>query len=87
MILTNEILEQTPDIRLVAIHNNDQDGTDCCMNFELSNGYVTYQTQTTTKHRHVIPGAVFTHTTQVKVHHSDRDGDVNIIWGFRFYDA
>ncbi len=41
MILTDEILKQTPDTRLVAIHNHYQDGTDCCMNFELSNGYVT----------------------------------------------
>ena len=87
MILADEILRQTPNTRLVAIHNIKQDGTGTNMNFELSNGYVTKQTNDTTAHRHVIPGAVFTHTTQVKVHHSDRDGDVNIIWGFRFYDA
>ncbi len=41
MILTDEILIQTPDIRLVAIHNYSQDGTHCRMNFEMSNGYVT----------------------------------------------
>ena len=41
MILTDEILKQTPDTRLVAIHNYLQDGTDYLMNFELSNGYVT----------------------------------------------
>jgi hypothetical protein len=41
MILTDEILEQTPDTRLVAIHNYYKDGTDYNMNFELSNGYVT----------------------------------------------
>ena len=41
MILTDEILKQTPDIRLVAIHNHKQDGTTGTMNFELSNGYVT----------------------------------------------
>ncbi len=40
-ILTDEILKQTPDIRLVAIHNHKQDGTTGTMNFELSNGYVT----------------------------------------------
>ena len=82
MILTDEILKQTPDTRLVAIHNNKQDGTDWRMNFELSNGYVTKQTQVTTAHRHVIPGAVFTHTTQVLVHYY---GDC--INGFRFLDA
>ena len=27
MILTDEILKQTPDTRLVAIHNYSQDGT------------------------------------------------------------
>ena len=52
------------------------------MNFELSNGYVTKQTQHATAHRHVIPGAVFTHTTQVLVHY-----DGNNIYGFRFNDA
>ena len=83
MILTDEILEQSPDTRLVAIHNHVQDGTDECMNFELSNGYVTKQTDGTTAHRHVIPGAVFTHTTQVLVHYIDG----NIIRGFRFLDA
>ncbi len=84
MILTDEILKQTPDIRLVAIHNYSQDGTTGNMNFELSNGYVTKQTGTTTAHRHEIPGAVFTHTTQVLVHY--RDGDY-CIYGFRFLDA
>ena len=83
MILTDEILEQTPDTHLVAIHNCKQDGTDAWMNFELSNGYVTNQTGGSTAHRHVIPGAVFTHTTQVLVHH---DGS-NYIHGFRFLDA
>ncbi len=83
MILTNEILKQSPDTRLVAIHNHNQDGTDPCMNFELSNGYVTKQTNWPTKHRHVIPGAVFTHTTQVLVHVNDGSN----IRGFRFLDA
>ena len=82
MILTDEILKQTPDTRLVAIHNYSQDGTTWCMNFELSNGYVTKQTQHTTPYRHVIPGAVFTHTTQVLVHN-----DGSSITGFRFLDA
>ncbi len=41
MIVTDEILKQTPDTRLVAIHNHNQDGTAWHMNFELSNGYVT----------------------------------------------
>ncbi len=82
MIVTDEILKQTPDTRLVAIHNWHEDGTDCHMNFELSNGYVTKQTEFTTAHRHVIPGAVFTHTTQVLVHYSG--GSIN---GFRFLDA
>ncbi len=83
MILTEEVLEQSPDVRLVAIHNNKQDGTSVCMNFELSNGYVTKQTRETTDYRHVIPGAVFTHTTQVLVHY---DPGWNIR-GFRFLDA
>ena len=83
MILTDEILKQTPDTRLVAIHNYIQDGTNAWMNFELSNGYVTKQTSYTTAHRHVIPGAVFTHTTQVLVHHIGS----NYIRGFRFLDA
>ena len=84
MILTDEILEQTPDIRLVAIHNYKQNGTSEGMNFELSNGYVTKQTSDTTPHRHVIPGAVFTHTTQVLVHYYDGVGSID---GFRFLDA
>ena len=83
MILTDEILKQTPDTRLVAIHNEHKDGTYTYMNFELSNGYVTKQTEpVTTAHRHVIPGAVFTHTTQVLVHWCG-----NWILGFRFLDA
>ncbi len=83
MILTEEVMKQSPDTRLVAIHNHLQDGTHVWMNFELSNGYVTKQTDGTTAHRHVIPGAVFTHTTQVLVHH---DGGY-YIYGFRFLDA
>ena len=83
MILTDEILNQTPDTRLVAIHNHNQDGSDYDMNFELSNGYVTKQTEWSTAHRHVIPGAVFTHTTQVLVHYWDG----SCINGFRFLDA
>ena len=83
MILTDEILKQTPDTRLAAIHNYLQDGTHECMNFELSNGYVTKQTQYTTAHRHVIPDAVFTHTTQVQVHYNGG----SCINGFRFLDA
>ena len=82
MIVTDEILKQTPDTRLVAIHNHYEDGTDCYMNFELSNGYVTKQTDWSTDYRHVIPGAVFTHTTQVLVHF-----DGTSINGFRFLDA
>ena len=82
MILTDEILRQTPNTRLVAIHNFNQDGTHSAMNFELSNGYVTKQTEWSTNYRHVIPGAVFTHTTQVLVHYSDGSID-----GFRFLDA
>ncbi len=82
MILTDEILNQTPDTRLVAIHNWNKDGTDYLMNFELSNGYVTKQ-NVSTAHRHVIPGAVFTHTTQVLVHYVYG----NYICGFRFLDA
>ena len=83
MILTDEILKQTPDTRLVAIHNHKQGGNSNGMNFELSNGYVTKQTGDTTAHRHVIPGAVFTHTTQVLVHYDGWYG----INGFRFLDA
>ena len=41
MILTEEVMKQSPDTRLVAIHNYKQGGTDIAMNFELSNGYVT----------------------------------------------
>ena len=41
MILTEEVMKQSPDTRLVAIHNRKQDGTNPLMNFELSNGYVT----------------------------------------------
>ena len=41
MIVTDEILKQTPDTRIVAIHNWHKDGTYSRMNFELSNGYVT----------------------------------------------
>jgi hypothetical protein len=41
MILTDEILKQSPDTRLVAIYNSYEDGTSVPMNFELSNGYVT----------------------------------------------
>ena len=83
MIVTDEILKQTPDTRLVAIHNHNQDGTSVYMNFELSNGYVTKQTKDTTAHRHVIPGAVFTHTTQVLVYYAPG----YYIAGFRFLDA
>ena len=83
MILTDEILDQSPNTRLVALHNHRQNGTHEFMNFELSNGYVTKQTSATTAHRHVIPGAVFTHTTQVLVHYQDGD----FIVGFRFLDA
>ncbi len=83
MILTDEILKQTPETRLVAIHNCYKDGTHPWMNFELSNGYVTKQTQHATDYRHVIPGAVFTHTTKVLVHYEDGHS----INGFRFLDA
>ena len=84
MILTDEILEQSPNTRLVAIHNYYKDGTSAAMNFELSNGYVTKQTlYAITAHRHVIPGAVFTHTTKVLVHYNCS----NNIRGFRFLDA
>ncbi len=83
MILTDEILRQTPDTRLVAIHNHFQDGTHAGMNFELSNGYVTNQTSDTTAHRHVIPDAVFTHTASLEVHFMDCDW----ITGFQFLDA
>ncbi len=41
MILTEEVMKQSPDTRLVAIHNHKQGGTSNGMNFELSNGYVT----------------------------------------------
>ncbi len=82
MILTDAVLEQSPEVYVNAIHNCLKDGTNPGMNFELSNGYVTKQTLYNTKHRHVIPGAVFTHTTQVLVHNR---GD--IILGFRFLDA
>jgi hypothetical protein len=41
MILTEEVMKQSPEVRLVAIHNHLQDGTWALMNFELSNGYVT----------------------------------------------
>ena len=78
-------MKQSPDTRLVAIHNASQDGMSVPMNFELSNGYVTKQTGgTTTAHRHVIPGAVFTYTTQILVHYSVKG---NCIGGFRFLDA
>ena len=82
MILTEEVLEQSPEVYVNAIHNHKQDGTHWRMNFELSNGYVTKQTSFITAHRHVIPGAVFTHTTQVLV-----DYDDYYIQGFRFLDA
>ena len=82
MILTEELLEQSPDVYVNAIHNYKQDGTAYDMNFELSNGYVTKQTQNDTDYRHVIPGAVFTHTKQVQVHY-----DYGIIRGFRFLDT
>ena len=84
MILTEEVLEQSPEVYVNAIHNHKQDGTTgWAMNFELSNGYVTKQTGDPTAHRHVIPGAVFTHTTQVLVHYLDG----YYIHGFRFLDA
>ena len=83
MILTDAVLEESPDVYVNAIHNYQKDGTHPCMNFELSNGYVTKQTKYTTDYRHVIPGAVFTHTTQVLVHYSDG----SYIRGFRFLDA
>ena len=83
MILTEEVLEQSPDVRLVAIHNHFKDGTDWAMNFELSNGYVTKQTSDTTAHRHVIPDAVFTHTASLEVHYLEFDW----ITGFMFLDA
>ena len=82
MILTEEVLEQSPEVYVNAIHNHYEDGTDDAMNFELSNGYVTKQTKYATAHRHVIPVAVFTHTTQVLVHY----GNIYID-GFRFLDA
>ncbi len=73
---------ESPHVYVNAIHNHDQDGTHVNMNFELSNGYVTKQTKWPTAHRHVIPGAVFTHTTQVLVHHNGYS-----IVGFIFLDA
>ncbi len=75
-------MKQSPDVYVRAIHNYRKDGTDVCMSFELSNGYVTELTTSTT-HRHVIPGAVFTHTTQVLVHYYPG----YCIYGFRFLDA
>ena len=83
MILTEEVLEQSPDVYVNAIHNGLKNGTSAGMNFELSNGYVTKQTELLTAHRHVIPGAVFTHTTQVLVHYYTGD----CICGFLFLDA
>ncbi len=83
MILTDAVLEQSPDTLLVAIHNYRTDGTNGNMNFELSNGYVTKQTGVSTAHRHVIPGAVFFHTKQVVVYFQDGSW----INGFRFLDA
>ena len=83
MILTEEVMKQSPDTRLVAIHNQLKGGATYDMNFELSNGYVTQQTSDTTAHRHVIPGAVFTHTTHVLVHYWDG----SCIYGFRFLDV
>jgi hypothetical protein len=45
MILTDEVLEQSPGVYVNAIHHWEEDGTSCNgMNFELSNGYVTKQT-------------------------------------------
>ena len=83
MILTEEVMKQSPNTRLVAIKNHTKDGTHYWMNFELSNGYVTKQTYGgITVHRHVIPGAVFNLTTQVLVHY-----DGNHIRGFRFLDT
>jgi hypothetical protein len=41
MILTEKVMKQSPEVRLVAIHNHSKDGTWWFMNFELSNGYVT----------------------------------------------
>ena len=41
MILTDAVLEESPDVYVNAIHNYNQDGTAGGMNFELSNGYVT----------------------------------------------
>ena len=83
MILTKEVLEKSPGVYVNAIHNKKQDGTHYLMNFEFSNGYVTKQTDYPTAHRHVIPGAVLTHTTQVLVHYQPG----NCILGFRFLDA
>ncbi len=82
IILTNEVLDKSPDVYVNAIHNYKQDGSYQIMNFELSNGYITKQTHIPTAHRHVIPGAVFTHTTQVLVYYYDY-----AIGGFRFLDA
>ena len=83
MILTDEVLEQSPDVYVNAIHSSSKTGTTNCMNFELSNGYVTKQTFPVTAHRHVIPGAVLTRTTQVVVHYYDE----LCIYGFRFLDT
>jgi hypothetical protein len=41
MILTDAVVEQSPDVYVNAIHNPLKDGTSRYMNFELSNGYVT----------------------------------------------
>ena len=41
MILTDAVVEQSPDVYVNAIHNYKQDGTTPAMNFEFSNGYVT----------------------------------------------
>ncbi len=83
MILTDAVLEESPDVYVTAIHNGNHNGTAYDMNFELSNGYVTKQTEWSTNYRHVIPGAVFTHTTQVLVHYQPGE----CIDGFRFLDA
>ena len=83
MILSWSVLAESPDLYVNAIHNYKQHGTTGAMNFELSNGYVTKQTRETTAHRHVIPGAVFTHTRQVLVHYRDDDW----ILGFIFLDV
>ncbi len=82
MILSWYDLGKSPGVYVNAIHNYRKDGTSVLMNFELSNGYVTNQTSCSTAYRHVIPGAVFTRTTQVLVHYY-----VGYIHGFRFLDA